>query len=177
MAPEFETGQCYIVRYLNEDFTRLTYGDVIFFRHPVLQADYSERVVGLGGDTVQMIDGRVWLNGVSLPQRRIEDYTRPFARSGPTSILPQCQNRPEIGGTCTTERFIETMPNEKNYEVLNIRDTAADNTEIFYIPVGYVFVLGDNRDNSIDSRFRQTGPSRGVGFVPLDHIIGIIEED
>lgn len=177
MAPEFETGQCNIVRYLNEDYERLAHGDVIFFTHPILQANFLERVVGMGGDTVQMIDGRVSLNGVRIPQRQMEEYERPFVRSGPTNILPQCQNRPEIGGTCTTERFTETMPNGNNYEVLNIRDTAVDNTDIFYIPEGYVVVLGDNRDNSIGSRFSQSDHPNGVGFVPLENTIGVMEDN
>jgi len=100
-----------------------------------------------------------------------------YERSWPNGGIPRCLNRPEIGGICRSERFIETAPNGKSYEVLNLQESRVDNTEQFIIPDGFVFVLGDNRDNSVDSRFSQTGRYRGVGFVPVENIIGIIEEN
>ena len=177
MAPAFEPGDCRHARYLNGEFERLQYGDMIFFQHPIHETQYLNRVIAMGGDTVQMIDGVVWLNGAPLLQIKMEDYKIPYQRTGPESGLPMCQNRPEIGGICRTERFIETAPNGRSYQVLNVREARSDNTEEYLVPEGFVFVLGDHRDNSIDSRFPQTGSFRGVGFVPLENIIGIIEEN
>jgi len=71
---------------------------------------------------------------------------------------------------------VETAPNGRSYEVLNLYDGRMDNTTPFVIPEGFVFVLGDNRDNAVDSRFPQSGAISGPGFVPLENIIGIIEE-
>lgn len=110
MAPEFEPWECRNARYLNDDFDRLRYGDVIFFQHPVLEGEYLNRIVAMGGDYVQMIDGLVWLNGQPLEQTQISDYEIPFVPMGPDAGLPMCQNRPERGGVCRAERFIETTP-------------------------------------------------------------------
>ena len=74
------------------------------------------------------------------------------------------------GGLCTKERFRETLPGGKSHEILNIEDGYADNTPLFTVPEGHFFFMGDNRDNSMDSRFdRAVG---GVGMVPFDHLIG-----
>jgi len=177
MAPALEPGDCRYARYLNEDFDRLQYGDMIFFQHPVIDGEYLNRIVAMGGDTIQMVDGKIWLNGQPLKQEKIEDYEILYEPMGPDRGIPMCQNRPEIGGICRTERYTEIMPNGKSYDILNVRDSRMDNTEVFNVPVGFVFVLGDHRDNSVDSRFPQSGPFRGVGFVPLENIIGIIEEN
>lgn len=177
MAPALEPGDCRFARYLNEEFERLDYGDIIFFQHPVLDGEYLNRIAAMGGDTIQLIDGIIWLNGQPLRQEKIADYEIPFLPMGPNNSLPSCQNRPERGGFCRTERYIESMPNGKSYEILNIRDTTVDTTGVFNIPEGFVFVLGDHRDNSVDSRFSQTGSFPGVGLVPLENIIGIVEGD
>ena len=177
MAPALEPGDCRQARYINGEFERPQYGDIVYFQHPILEGQYVDRVLAMGGDTVQMIEGIVWLNGAPLTQVKMADYTVPYERTGPESGFPMCQNRPGIGGLCHAERFVETAPNGRSYQVLNISDARSDNTEEFFIPEGFVFVLGDHRDNSIDSRFSQTGPMRGVGFVPLENIIGIIQAD
>jgi len=177
MAPALEPGDCRYARYLNGEFERLQYGDIVFFQHPINDWQYLDRVIAMGGDTVQMIDGVVWLNGEALPQERIADYEITYQRMGPENGIPMCQNNPQIGGICRVERFTETAPNGRSYDVLNIRDVRVDDTNVFIVPEGFVFVLGDHRDNSIDSRFPQDGAFTGVGFVPLENIIGIIEED
>ena len=176
MSPALKAGDCRTSRYINGEFAQLEYGDVIYFQHPINDQQYLDRLIGKGGDTVQLIDGVVWLNGEALPQQRIADYEVIFEPSGPNGSLPRCQNRPKRGEICRAERFVETAPNGRSYEVLNLKNGRMDNTEPFVIPEGFVFVLGDNRDNAIDSRFPQSGVLHGVGFVPVENIIGIIEE-
>lgn len=177
MAPEIEPDECRFARYLNGDYERLAYGDIIFFQHPVEDWQNLSRVVALGGDTVQMIDGLVWLNGVAFPQRQVADYEILYERTGQNAGLPMCQNQPQRGEICRTERFLETAPNGRVYEVLNVKDSRVDNTEAFNILEGFVFALGDHRDNAVDSRFPQTGPHRGFGLISVENIIGIIEDD
>lgn len=147
-------------------------GDVVVFRHPGTGADYIKRVIGMPGDTVQMRDGRVVLNGEELPQEPAGQFVETFERQGSAGQFPRCANAPVgQGADCIKERSIETLPGGRQFPVLNIVDnSSADNTPIFTVPEGHFFFIGDNRDNSLDSRMpRQVG---GVGFVPFDHLIG-----
>ena len=147
-------------------------GDIVGFRHPVSGADYIKRVVGLPGDTVQMRDGVLFLNGEALPQEPAGTFSETYERQGSVGQYPRCENAPVgQGGTCTKSRYIETLPGGREYPVLNIEDRGfADNTPLYTVPEGHFFFMGDNRDNSVDSRApRNIG---GVGFVPFDHLIG-----
>ena len=147
-------------------------GDVVVFRHPVNGSDFIKRLIGLPGDTVQMRDGKVILNGEELPQRPAGTFEEIYERQGPMGNEPRCENAPVgEGATCTKSRFIETMPDGREYVVLNIDENGyGDNTPVFTVPEGQYFFMGDNRDNSQDSRYgRAVG---GVGFVPADHLIG-----
>ena len=69
-----------------------------------------------------------------------------------------------------SDRYIETLPNGVKHDILDIGTTVADNTGVFTVPDGYFFFMGDNRDNSTDSRFPQS--ARGVGFVPFENLVG-----
>lgn len=148
------------------------HGDVVVFRHPVNGSDFIKRLIGKPGDTVQMVNGKVVLNGQELPQVADGTFSETYERQGPMGHEPRCENAPVgLGGACTKSRAIETMPNGVSYPVLNI-DTHGfgDNTPAFTVPEGHYFFMGDNRDNSQDSRYsRAVG---GVGFVPADHLIG-----
>lgn len=147
-------------------------GDVVVFRHPVSGADYIKRVIGLPGDRVQMRDGVLWLNDEAVPQDPAGQFVETYARQGSARQFPRCENAPVgEGGACTKSRFTETLPGGRQYTVLNIEERGfGDNTPVYTVPEGHFFFLGDNRDNSIDSRYAQ--PSGGVGFVPFDHLIG-----
>ncbi len=147
-------------------------GDVVVFRHPTRGVDFIKRVIGLPGDTVQMRNGRIWLNGEEVPQVPAGQFIESKEEQGPQRLIPRCANEPvQAGGDCIKDRYTETLPEGRSYHVLNIVDGwVADDTQTFTVPEGQYFFMGDNRDNSEDSRFpAQVG---GLGFVPAEYLIG-----
>lgn len=145
-------------------------GDVVVFRHPVNGADFIKRVVGLPGDQIQMIDGALVINGEVVPQVPDGVFVETYERQGALGSLPLCNNiAVGLGGECVKDRFIETLPNGVEHSVLNARPSPLDNTGVFTVPDGHFFFVGDNRDNSTDSRVAQPN---GVGFVPYENLIG-----
>lgn len=146
-------------------------GDVVVFRHPYNGSDFVKRLIGLPGDTVQMKAGILYLNGVAAPQVPDGVFEEIKAPQGPMQNLPGCRNDVANGGICEKTRAIETLPNGKQHTVLNITDQGfADDTDVFTVPAGQYFFMGDNRDNSQDSRYNQS--QNGVGFVPAENLIG-----
>ena len=140
--------------------------------------DYVKRVVGLPGDEIQLRGGILHINGEPVPTERIEDFAEPRIALGNPRRFPRCINGPvPPGGTCLKEQYVETLPNGRTHRFLNIRGEvglppastrrSSDNTPVFTVPEGQLFFLGDNRDNSYDSRF----PSE-LGFVPVENLIG-----
>lgn len=146
-------------------------GDVVVFRHPVTGTDYIKRIIGMPGDTVQMQDGVPVINGTPVTQTPDGVFTETKLPQGPQANMPRCANAPVgQGGVCEKTRLIETLPEGQTYTVLDIARTRSDDTSVYKVPEGHYFFMGDNRDNSADSRIPQI--SGGVGYVPLQAIIG-----
>ena len=147
-------------------------GDVVVFRHPVNGQDFIKRLIGLPGDTVQMTDGVLTINGAVVPQTPDGVFEEVMESQGPMANRPRCENGPVgEGGLCTKTRSRETLPGGTSHAVLNIDVTGyGDNTDVFTVPEGKYFFMGDNRDNSQDSRYSQA--AGGVGFVPAEYLIG-----
>ena len=153
-------------------------GDVVVFRHPTTGDDFIKRLIGLPGDTIQMQGGKIILNGTEVPQQPDGIFEEVYEAQGPQGSFPRCANGAVgIGGMCQKSKSIETLPladgGTRTHEVLNITDAPGlpDNSETFTVPAGHYFFMGDNRDNSMDSRFKQ-GAQGGVGMVPADYLIG-----
>lgn len=131
-------------------------GDVAVFKKPTDDAtDYIKRVVGMPGDRLQVKQGRLHINGEMVPRRRVEDYVM----------------KDSFGRTVSIPQFVETLPNGREYHILEAMGDRAqhDNTREYEIPDGFYFMMGDNRDNSLDSR------SNSVGMVPLENFVGRAE--
>jgi signal peptidase I len=130
-----------------------TRGDVVVFKLPRdNETDYIKRVIGLPGDEIQMIHGVLHINGEAVKKERIDDF-----------IVTDGSGRERH-----VARYRETLPNGVSYPVLDlINEGIGDNTEVYKVPEGHFFMMGDNRDNSTDSRFLSE-----VGFVPFENLVG-----
>ena len=146
-------------------------GDVVVFKHPVDRADYIKRVIGLPGDQVQMIAGVLHLNGEPVEMEPISDLLV-HVRPGGRCAEPRFTAR-ETDGTliCRYSRFRETLPGGRSYAILDFGLRAQDTTAPVIVPEGQLFLMGDNRDNSLDSRF-PAEPGGGIGLVPVENVVG-----
>ncbi len=126
-------------------------GDVVVFRFPPNpEVDYIKRVVGLPGDRIQMIDGVLNINGQPVPKQPDGSFNSDY-RLDPGQDVPVFRETLDTGITYDT---LDQSPNSRG-----------DNTREFLVPAGHYFMMGDNRDNSADSRF-------DVGFVPAENLVG-----
>ncbi|GHU01163.1 signal peptidase I [Alphaproteobacteria bacterium] len=126
-------------------------GDIIVFKEPVHNSDdYIKRLIGLPGDVVQMRGGRLYLNGAMLERERAGDFIW----------------RLDDDRTVKYAQYVETLPSGLRYLILEESDEGPlDDTPEFTVPEGRYFLMGDNRDNSSDSR-------AGMGFVPAENLVG-----
>jgi len=148
-------------------------GDVVVFRHPAGRGeDLVKRVIGLPGDVIELRQGAVVLNGRPLPRQRIADFALPVSPNSPCGGPAARQVPDGNGGTlCLIPRFRETLPDGTGYAVLDhVVNGEADTFGPVTVPDGNIFVMGDNRDESLDSRFPTS--AGGVGMLPLDNVLG-----
>lgn len=146
-------------------------GDVVVFRHPTNGSDFIKRLIGLPGDRIQMKDGVLYINDAAVQLEDAPDFIETFQKQGPFGHYPACSSAVGEGGECVKERQIETLPNGVSHAILNVRDGFySDNTDVFEVPEGKYFFMGDNRDNSQDSRYPRV--NGGIGFVESELLIG-----
>ncbi|HEY0833415.1 MAG TPA: signal peptidase I [Azospirillum sp.] len=131
-------------------------GDVAVFKLPRdNKTDYIKRVVGLPGDTLQMVGGVLHINGKAVQRERIDDYV----------------STDGLGREVRTAQYIETLPEGRKHRIIEETDRGPlDDTPVYKVPAGHLFMMGDNRDNSLDSRV----PSM-VGYVPVENLVGRAE--
>lgn len=122
-------------------------GDVVIFRLPIdTDVNFIKRIIALPGETIQIRKGKIYLNGAKIPQTWVRQ-----------EIITS-----HIGERIEATIYQETLPNGKAYEIMDTDPNGElDNTQIFTVPEGHYFMMGDNRDNSRDSRFLES-----VGPVP-----------
>lgn len=127
-------------------------GDIAVFRQPKLTSiDYIKRIIGLPGDTIQMIEGRLYINSIQVPREYL----------GTEEVRDK-------DGFRLYQKYLETLPNGVKHHIYELSDQDSyDDTPVYTVPEGHYFAMGDNRDASMDSR-EQTQ----VGFVPEDNLVG-----
>lgn len=178
--PDPATASAPVTRYFAGTPER---GDVVVFKAPPYQEmDYIKRVIGLPGDKVEMINGTLYLNGAMVPKVRINDMVTPVTEnmieSAATSPHHVCMspsfmfNDKSGQSMCRWPRYRETLPNGKSYDVLDIDpNSKGDNYGPEIVPPGHLFLMGDNRDGSADSRF-PAERNKAIGFVPVQNLVG-----
>ena len=144
-------------------------GDVVVFKEPPKNdTDFIKRVIGMPGDIIQVKGGQLFINGQAVAKKAMPDFLLPLTPNT-HCYGPQFTERASGGAIrCRYPQFRETLPGGKSYNVLDLGAVAADDTQVYTVPEGQLFLMGDNRDNSSDSRLE----AGGFGFVPVENLVG-----
>ncbi|AUW58637.1 signal peptidase I [Sphingobium sp. SCG-1] len=159
-------------------------GDVVVFKAPPDQRnDYIKRVIGVPGDLISVQNGTVILNGQAIPKVKVADLVIPASANmvaaaekdgnpSPCYRLQFEEQAKDGSRNCRYPQYRETLPNGKSYNVLDLDpDGPADDRDTVVVPEGRLFLMGDNRDRSADSRF-PAEPGGGIGLVPQENLVG-----
>jgi signal peptidase I len=150
-------------------------GDIAVFKRPLdNQTDYIKRIVGLPGDRMSMLNGQLYINGQPVRRLRVADYVFEETPNESCFARPEYRSRGADGvAICRYPMYRETLPNGVTFLTLDLDPNWPwDNTGVYLVPEGHYFAMGDNRDNSSDSRKSIT---TGVGFVPAENLVGRAE--
>ena len=146
-------------------------GDVVVFRHPVTGRDYIKRLIGLPGDKVQIKEGGISINDQAVVTADAGIFVETYAPQGPFRSQPRCSNKPrKFGEDCEKFRLKSTLSDGRTFFNLDTFKGENIGNSIYNVPSGHYFFIGDNRDNSLDSRIGQV--QGGVGFVPYENLVG-----
>jgi len=152
-------------------------GDVVVFHHPAENADLIKRVIGLPGDTVEVRGGRLLLNGHAVARQPLKPAMVPISPNSPCRVVPPADPNVIVANgqpRCIYKAFLETLPGGPSYVVLDqVENGPADDFAATRVPAGHLFLMGDNRDDSLDSRFPTF--AGGVGMLPVENLIGRAE--
>ncbi len=149
------------------------YGDIVIPVHPKRDEDYIKRVVALPGDTIEVRNGQIILNGDPVPQQVEPAIPVPVDANSPCDYFDMATTGPGGERVCEMPVYRETMPNGATYLVVDHMNQQLDDFAPLEIPENHVFVMGDNRDHSADSR--EFGPRGLIGPIPLENIGGRAE--
>jgi len=147
-------------------------GDVVVVKSPDKHEDWIKRVIGLPGDTVQMKNGALWINGTAVPRQLMSPLDIAETPNSRCDLLPMYRVQTPQGPACRYPRVRETLDG-RSYDTLDLGLTPQDDTPPVIVPEGHVFLMGDNRDNSRDSRFGTE--EGGLGLLPVENIVGRAE--
>ena len=150
-------------------------GDIVVFRLPDANEDYVKRVIGLPGDTIAVRQGMLVLNGRPIPREDQQRFAMPISANSPCRVVAGATpmvGRTEAGApACIYPTYRETLPGGRSYRVIDqVDNPTSDEVPARRVPPGHVFLMGDNRDDSLDSRFSPA--EGGIGFVPVENLVG-----